>query len=235
MGRAAEEKKSFPVVWQRCKTASSPELRRALVMMLAARPNREVTAEIDRELCSRFESSADPDTALLLGMCASDGSLQLLAGRERADSCELRNAVRLALARRGNSEAETAFVEEFLRQAVGRGEPVNWAMDQKSRECVRNLEYIGSPKCLLAFCEATVSIQAQEMGKAPFTAGSALPMVAIMMDFLGRIGLPMPAHSNRLELMDWWTSNRAIMCARLNDKAEELPRLEPMRIVVPRE
>ncbi len=237
VSRLAEEKKPFADLWQQYKTAASPEYRRMMLMILISRPSREMTPDIDQELCSCFETSPDPDTALLLGMCTSGRSHDLLSAQRKTTDEKLGKAVRLALARRGDGPAETAFVEEFLRQPVARGERVDWETDQASRESIRNLEYIGSPRCILALFDAAISTQETGTNRISSAAVSFSPMVASMRDFLARIDVPMPSRANKQEMTDWWKNHRAKVSIRLKDKETggDLPRLKPMRIVVSRD
>ena len=162
VNRVQEESKSLEVLWQQYKATTSLEYRRMTLMIMTSRPSREMTPEIDREVCNRFEKAPDPDLAMLLGMCTSERSLHLLSTHEKALDQSLANAVRLALARRGDANMERAFIEEFLRQPAGKGASVDWATDKASGDSIRNLEYIGSPQCVLALFDSAVSMLEKE-------------------------------------------------------------------------
>jgi len=232
VSRIAEGEKSFSDLWQQYKAATSSEYRRMMLSILVSRSNGEMSSEIEQELCSRFEASPDPDIALLLGMCTSARSLDLLASHQTTTNQTLGKAVCLALARRGDEMAENAFINEFLRQPVGRGELVEWATDQASIESVRHLEYIGRPRCILVLFDAAISMQGKETNTVSTAVVSASRMIANMRDFLARIGVSMPEHPSKYEITEWWRDNRAKVSECLNEKGDDLPRLKPIRIVI---
>jgi len=213
--------------WRRYNSARSDKMRQVLVWMMTTHRNQDMSPEIENEICRSFEMEPSVDGALLLGMCSSDKSLNLLLSHEKTTNSNLLNAINLARARRGNAVIEENFIQDFNLQLVGKGILVSGGLDSASVKSVHDLEYIGSRRCILALFDATVSIQEKEITAVRGVAASN--MVKWMHDFLDRIKIPMPKKANKQEIMNWWKENRIKVNDRLQEKGVDLPRLTPLR------
>jgi hypothetical protein len=214
--------------WARYNSARSDQMRQILVWMMTTHRNQDMSPEIEHEICRRFERKPSVDGALLLGMCSSDQSLNLLLSHEKTTSPDLLSAIKLARARRGNVATEQEFIQEFKLQLMGKGMLANNGVDQKSEESARHLEYIGSIKCILTLCDAIISIQEKETTAVRSTSASL--MVKWMHAFLEKIKVPMPEKADKQELVDWWKETRLKVSNRLQEKGVNLPRLTPLHL-----
>jgi len=214
--------------WVRYNSARSDQMRQILVWMMTTHRNQDMLPEIEHEICRRFETEPSVDGTLLLGMCSSDQSLNLLISHEKTTNSDLLSAIKLARARRGNVATEQEFIQEFKLQLIGKGMLANNGVDSKSIESARHLEYIGSIKCILALCDAIISIQEKETTAVRNTSASL--MVKWMHNFFDNIKIPMPEKANKQELVDWWKENRIKVSKRLQEKGVNLPRLTPLHL-----
>ena len=87
-----------------------------ILEIMLNRANSEVSEQIDKEICDLFEGSVSIENALLLGMCSSERSLQLLKQHIQDRDDKIADGVRLAFARRDDKKWEEFYIKEFLLQ-----------------------------------------------------------------------------------------------------------------------
>lgn len=222
----AEEQRPLPDLWEKYKASPNPEYKRVIGALMTQRSNAAVTSELDGEICEAFAKHPTEETALLLGMCNSTRSHDLLKRNSGSEDPKLAEARRLALARRGDKHAEDSFVDSYRQQLKNRTGASGRAYVDQLMSAVDNLEYIGSVEAILAVFDSVGSQEMDSHNDVVVTRNTT----ANMRTFLDEVGVPVPADLDEEELAQWWKQNRAVVQETLRD-AEHLPRLKKSRIV----
>ena len=221
-----ERQKPFAELWDKYKASSSAAYRRVIVSLMTERENMEVTDSIDCEICSSFAENQTADAALLLGMCNSGRSRDLLRQHTEATDTELAEACRLGLARRGDKAAEAFFIEKYVEQSRGQAKGTDRNQTDALIESICRLEYIGSVDAILAVFDSVGSDSISSADGVTVKRDTAANMRA----FLAQVGAPVPPASSGKELKQWWDENRGAVSKVLRDK-KDLPRLKMSRVI----
>lgn len=216
----------FAELWDKYKASPSAEYRRVIVSLMTERENMEVTDSIDRDICSSFAEIPTADAALLLGMCNSGRSRDLLRQHTEATNAELAEACRLGLARRGDKAAEAFFIEKYVEQSRGQTKGADGNQVDALIASVCRLEYIGSVDAILAVFD---SVGLDAISSADGVAVKR-DTAANMRAFLAQVGVPVPSAPSEKELKQWWGENRDAVGKILRDK-KDLPRLKMSRVI----
>lgn len=221
-----ERQRPLAELWDKYKASSSAEYRRVIVSLMTERENMEVTDSIDLEICSSFAEIPTADAALLLGMCSSGRSRDLLKRHTEATDTELAEACRLGLARRGDKAAEAFFTERHVEQSGGQTKRAGGNQVDALIASICRLEYIGSVDAILAVFDS-VGLDAISSADGVTVKRDT---ATNMRTFLAQVGAPVPPASSEKELKQWWAENRDAVGKILRDK-KDLPRLKASRVI----
>jgi len=221
-----ERQSSLSALWDKYKASSSAKHRRVVMALLTDRPNTEVSDSIDREICAHFAEDPTADTALLLGMCHSDRSRNLLEQYTTATDMELAEACRLGLARQGDKAAEALFIEKYVQQAEGQTRKAGGNGVDALIASICRLEYIGSADAILAVFDSVGSDAMASADDVTVNRNTAANMRA----FLTQVGVSVPSGLSEDALAQWWDENRDAIGEILREK-KDLPRLKKSRII----
>ena len=221
-----EDQRSLPDLWEKYKASPNPQYKRVIGALMTHRSNAAVTSELDDEICEAFVEQPTDEMALLLGMCNSTRSHDLLKRNSVSEDPKLAEACRLALARRGDKHAEDSFIDSYRQQSMKRIGVTDREHGVQQMSAVNKLEYIGSLEAILAVFD---SVGSQEMGSHNDIVVSRNTMEN-MRAFLSVIGVSVPPDLNEKELAQWWKQNRAAVKQTLRD-TDDLPHLKKSRII----
>jgi len=212
---------SLAVLFKKYKS-SKQQSKRYLEFLMSERSNADVSYGMDEKLCDIFIETPNAGTALLLGMCNSTRSLNLLQENLGHKDAKITDACRLGLARRGDSDAEEYFVQKHA-QAV---------KDWKSREergphdalddSIQNLEYIGSAVAILAIFD-NVELLTNTAKRRNDTKTN-------MIAYISEIGLSVPSNLSNDAFAQWWKDNRELVKKVLLEM-KDLPRMKRTRVI----
>lgn len=221
-----ESQESLSKLWRKFKASPSLEYKRVIGALITDRPNKAISDTIDRDICALFAKEPIVELALLLGMCSSDDSRNLLEQFVDASDPELSSACRLALARRGDKAAETFFLKRHEQEVKRLAEITDESQKDAFVTSLRNIEYIGSAECIIMIFDC-VGLDALNIGR---DAGVTSDTATNMRTFLDEIGISVPLNLNQKDFARWWDENRDAVGDTLRKK-EFLPRLKRSRII----
>ena len=197
-----------------------------VLRIMIGRSSCEITEQTDQEICDLFNSAPTGQLALLLGMCNSGRSRDLLRQHTEATDTELAEACRLGLARRGDKAAEALFIEKYVEQSGGQAKGTDRNQTDALIESICRLEYIGSVDAILTVFDS-VGLDAMSSADGVTVERDT---AANMRAFLAQVGAPVPPASSGKELKQWWDENRGAVSKVLRDK-KDLPRLKMSRVI----
>ena len=226
-----ERKRPFAELWDRYKASSLDEYRQLLATLMTEREKTEVTDSIDREICASFEAEPSSTNALFLGLCTSERSRRLLLESKDHPDPAVRDSVRLALARRGDSDYARQFIQQYQASPISRKLTVALAKDREATKTVRRLEYIGTPDALTALFDGAAS---HALAEEPFSGSNRVIVHSTTLqnfrDFMIAMGVSIPdTVSTGRELANWWKENRERLVALMRQKGSTLPRIRGTR------
>jgi len=204
---------------------------KSLLTCLAQRSTSEVTSDLDNDICASFEAEPSSTNALFLGLCTSERSRRLLLESKDHPDPAVRDSVRLALARRGDSDYTRQFIQQYQANPISRKLTVALAKDREAKETVRRLEYIGTPDALTALFDGAAS---HALAEEPFSGSNRVIVHSTTLqnfrDFMIAMGVSIPdTVSTGRDLANWWKENRERLVALMRQKESTLPRIRGTR------
>jgi len=173
-------------------------------------------ANVERYAMERFAKTPSVEFALLLGRCGSEESMRILRESAKIENDEVRCAVMLALARRGDSDMEKAALLE-----IKRGYEENVALRAKWRaqavpskqppflfsQNICNLEYIGDADSLMF--QLSTLVHSEDKGWHCSDVGAYpdwLEVAGVIREYMKvfNINIAIPPSSSQKKMIAWW-------------------------------
>ncbi len=215
------------ILWKKYKCSSSPEYKQVITALMTDRMNKDVSSSIDGEICHFFIEEPTAEMALLLGMCNSVRSRDLLEQYTNATNIKLAESCQLGAARRGDKTAEMLFITKYalqLEKCRKEPKPQNVEILMKLQW---KLEYIGQAESILAIFNS--------IGLNEIIAGSGITVVRDTADkmqiFLAQIGVFLPKPLSEKNLAKWWVDNQNYVSKIIRNK-KDLPQWKKSRSLI---
>lgn len=218
------QKKNLSHLWESFKFAKSSQLRKTIVAIISGRIDVEIPVAIDSDICNEFAVSPTPDLALLLGMCKSSGSEELLKQNQDSEDEKLANACNLGLARKGNKDAALVYINLYNNLAK---QSQNQLQLKNKIELIRKLEYIGSVETITTLFDDMESRLPSKYNSYGIRDDGPV----IMHECLSEVDSQVAKKMTVEEMLVWWKRNRNRAVVLIEEKIK-VKRLRTSKIYI---